>query len=131
MDSAQPLLCTCSPSSSYFQNCKSQSVPEGLSTMSQQCKCKPQPSREYIYVPRQTPQQLQQTHNCSCHNLRQMVAATSGASAAVAAHANPNANDAFKNTAPLSSSTMPKCKLKRSQSLSRPMTYVEQMTTSV
>ncbi|XP_075151178.1 uncharacterized protein LOC142225287 [Haematobia irritans] len=139
MDSTQPLLCTCSPSSSYFQSCKSQSVPEGLSTMSQQCKCKPQPSREYIYVPRQlsqhphhqTPSQhlqqqhlLQHNHNCSCHNLKQLVS-----NAGV--HSN-TLGKPFKDTLPPhASATMPKCKLKRSQSLSRPMTYVEQMTTSV
>ncbi|XP_061392050.1 uncharacterized protein LOC133327549 [Musca vetustissima] len=135
MDSTQPLLCTCSPSS-YFSNCKSQSVPEGLSTMSQQCKCKPtsQPSREYIYVPRHHQQallppsshNLQSTsnHNCSCHNL-QKLAQSSGNSNLVGSK--------LSSTGPAAhqSATMPKCKLKRSQSLSRPMTYVEQMTTSV
>lgn len=143
MDSTQPLLCTCSPSS-YLQNCKSQSVPEGLSTMSQQCKCKSQPSREYIYVPRhltsqqphashaahlQQQQQLlsNQSHNCSCHNLKQLAGPT-------ATLANTNSlTKPFKETPGphTSSATIPKCKLKRSQSLSRPMTYVEQMTTSV
>uniref|UniRef100_A0A1I8MPA2 Major facilitator superfamily (MFS) profile domain-containing protein n=1 Tax=Musca domestica TaxID=7370 RepID=A0A1I8MPA2_MUSDO len=139
MDSAQPLLCTCSPSS-YFQSCKSQSVPEGLSTMSQQCKCKSvQPSREYIYVPRhhqpalmpashlQQPQQQPTNHNCSCHNLKQLVQSSGNSNLL-------SSNKLFKDpSAGLHSaaSTMPKCKLKRSQSLSRPMTYVEQMTTSV
>uniref|UniRef100_A0A1I8PA67 Major facilitator superfamily (MFS) profile domain-containing protein n=1 Tax=Stomoxys calcitrans TaxID=35570 RepID=A0A1I8PA67_STOCA len=145
MDSNQPLLCTCSPSSGYFQSCKSQSVPEGLSTMSQQCKCKPQPSREYIYVPRQLshqPQQLpphlqthqqqqqhqlQQTHNCSCHNLKQL-----GSGVGVGPHITNALSKPFKDSfGPHASATIPKCKLRRSQSLSRPMTYVEQMTTSV
>ncbi|XP_073827361.1 uncharacterized protein [Musca autumnalis] len=140
MDSAQPLLCTCSPSSSYFQSCKSQSVPEGLSTMSQQCKCKPtQPAaREYIYVPRHQQALLppsttphSSNHNCSCHNLKQLTQSSG--------NSNLLSNKPFKDptttttatTGPHSSATIPKCKLKRSQSLSRPMTYVEQMTTSV
>ncbi|TMW54888.1 hypothetical protein DOY81_000121, partial [Sarcophaga bullata] len=131
MDAGQPLLCTCSPNA-YFQNCKSQSVPEGLSTMSQQCKCKPQSSREYIYVPRHLAHQHQQLqplrHNCSCHNLDKSLttASTNTATASILTR------NIFKDTAPIhSASTIPKCRLKRSQSLSRPITYVEQMTTSV
>ena len=133
MDAGQPLLCTCSPNA-YFQNCKSQSVPEGLSTMSQQCKCKPQSSREYIYIPRNLAQQHQQQlqplrHNCSCHNFDKslMTASTNTATPSILTR------NVFKdNTAPIhSTSTIPKCRLKRSQSLSRPITYVEQMTTSV
>lgn len=132
MDNTQPLLCTCSPSQ-YFQSCKSQSVPEGLSTMSQQCKCKVQPSREYIYVPRQLTQQPQ-AHHCSCHNLDKSLAT---ATTTTTISASNQSRNVFKDTGPQqqqqqhSSATIPKCKLKRSQSLSRPITYVEQMTTSV
>ncbi|KAM7353347.1 uncharacterized protein ACRADG_005441 [Cochliomyia hominivorax] len=130
METAQPLLCTCSPSQ-YFQNCKSQSVPEGLSTMAQQCKCKLQPSREYIYVPRQLTQQPQ-AHHCSCHNLDKSLAT---ATTTTTISASNQSRNVFKDTGPQqqqhSTATIPKCKLKRSQSLSRPITYVEQMTTSV
>ncbi|KNC25389.1 hypothetical protein FF38_07564 [Lucilia cuprina] len=130
VENTQPLLCTCSPSS-YFQNCKSQSVPEGLSTMSQQCKCKPQPSREYIYVPRQLAQQPLAQH-CSCQNLDKSLAT---ATTTTTISASNQSRNVFKDTGPAvathSTATIPKCKLKRSQSLSRPITYVEQMTTSV
>ena len=133
MDAGQPLLCTCSPNA-YFQNCKSQSVPEGLSAMSQQCKCKPHSSREYIYIPRHLAQQHQQLqsvrYNCSCHNLDKSLT-TASTNTATASSLTRNV---FKDNtaAPIqSTSTMPKCRLKRSQSLSRPITYVEQMTTSV
>lgn len=131
MEANQPLLCTCS-SNAYFPNCKSQSVPEGLSTMSQQCKCKTQSSRDYIYVPRHLALQHQQlptlTHNCSCHNLDKSL--TTG-STNIATNSI-LARNVFKDSVPIySTSTIPKCRLKRSQSLSRPMTYIEQMTTSV
>ncbi|XP_065355383.1 uncharacterized protein LOC135949864 [Calliphora vicina] len=131
IDNAQPLLCTCSPNS-YFQNCKSQSVPEGLSTMAQQCKCKPQPSREYIYVPRQlaAQQQQPQTQHCSCQNLDKSLATATTTTTTISA--SNQSRNIFKDTGPAhSTATIPKCKLKRSQSLSRPITYVEQMTTSV
>ncbi|XP_043661816.1 uncharacterized protein LOC122625849 [Drosophila teissieri] len=125
----QPLICTCSspnrnpvtygthgptgppgppgpPSST-----RSRSVPEGLSTMSQQCNCRqgpasvPAPTREFIYVPHAYAS-LQRTPH------RHSQGAGSG-------------NSALRNN--------PQCRLKRSQSLCRPnaVQFVEQITTSV
>ncbi|XP_037884068.1 monocarboxylate transporter 2 isoform X1 [Glossina fuscipes] len=114
----QPLLCTCSPSL-YLQNCKSQSVPEGLSTIAQQCKCRTQPSREIVYIPRAP----SQSRFCPCYHCHQHRTNTKS---------NFMRKDAITSVATNNApSTMPRCKLKRSQSLSRPLQFVEQMTTSV
>nr|XP_044251175.1 uncharacterized protein LOC108064254 [Drosophila takahashii] len=125
----QPLICTCSipnrnpvtygahgappPSSST----RSRSVPEGLSTMSQQCNCRqgpatfPAPTREFIYVPHAYASLQRTPHRHS-----------QGAGSGSGAGGNPSA---LRNN--------PQCRLKRSQSLSRPsaVQFVEQITTSV
>ncbi|XP_068150941.1 uncharacterized protein [Drosophila tropicalis] len=130
----QPLICTCSSPNSTTtntqthttntnaygsgglahiptaaQSARSRSVPEGLSTMSQQCNCRhsaapptnTHPTREFIYVPhayaslQRTSQQQRQQRQPNNNNLQQ-------------------------------------CRLKRSQSLCRPpVHFVEQITTSV
>ncbi|EDW64667.2 uncharacterized protein Dvir_GJ21180 [Drosophila virilis] len=116
----QPLICTCSPNSTTYgggSSARSRSVPEGLSTMSQQCNCRhgagvaavAAPSREFIYVPHAYAS-LQRTP----HRQSPGAAAGTGAgSSCQAARGNPQ------------------CRLKRSQSLCRPVHFVEQITTSV
>ncbi|XP_017076006.2 LOW QUALITY PROTEIN: uncharacterized protein LOC108111149 [Drosophila eugracilis] len=122
----QPLICTCSSPSrnpvTYGTSAphgppsstRSRSVPEGLSTMSQQCNCRqgpatvPAPTREFIYVPHAYAS-LQRTPH------RHSQGSGSGSAG----------NSALRNN--------PQCRLKRSQSLCRPtaVQFVEQITTSV
>ncbi|XP_017110676.1 uncharacterized protein LOC108134747 [Drosophila elegans] len=118
----QPLICTCSSSTSPNRtfgqphppsSTRSRSVPEGLSSMSQQCNCRqgpapfPPPTREFIYVPHAYAS-LQRTPH------RQSQGSSSG-----------GGNATLRNN--------PQCRLKRSQSLCRPnaVQFVEQITTSV
>ncbi|XP_017155244.2 uncharacterized protein LOC108164151 [Drosophila miranda] len=131
----QALICTCSPSTTTTtattyggghmagaNSTRSRSVPEGLSTMSQQCNCRhgqaatgsgsgPGPTREFIYVPHAYAS-LQRTPH------RHSQGAGGGASAG-------GGCQTLRNN--------PQCRLKRSQSLCRPGTvqFVEQITTSV
>lgn len=126
----QPLICTCSSPnrnpvtygthgptgpSGPPSSTRSRSVPEGLSTMSQQCNCRQgpatfaAPTREFIYVPHAYAS-LQRTP----HRHSQGAGSGSGPG-----------NSALRNN--------PQCRLKRSQSLCRPnaVQFVEQITTSV
>lgn len=118
----QPLICTCSPNSTTYgggggSSARSRSVPEGLSTMSQQCNCRhgsgvaagAAPSREFIYVPHAYASLQRTPHRQS----RQTGAGVGPGNSCQAARSNPQ------------------CRLKRSQSLSRPVHFVEQITTSV
>ncbi|EDV31231.2 uncharacterized protein Dana_GF15251 [Drosophila ananassae] len=132
----QPLICTCSSPNNnpttYGQttthSTRSRSVPEGLSTMSQQCNCRhgsgtipglgqgpgSGPTREFIYVPhayaslQRTPTHRQGQRSGEAGSL-------GGGGACSALRSNPQ------------------CRLKRSQSLCRPtaVQFVEQITTSV
>ncbi|XP_036328523.1 uncharacterized protein LOC118740892 [Rhagoletis pomonella] len=120
----QPLLCTCNQgSTNYLQNSRSRSVPEGLSTIGNQlCRCKTVTgtaaasavgssntlSREVIYLPRHD---LGYDFGTKCRNHQRGVAATT-----VIQHG---------------AATTPRYRHRRSQSLSKPLQYVEQITTSV
>ncbi|XP_012159721.1 uncharacterized protein LOC101455298 [Ceratitis capitata] len=133
----QPLLCTCNQgSTNYLQNSRSRSVPEGLSTIGNHlCRCKNQTttttaaptaatsrfgsstalSREVIYLPRHD-----HDYNFSCrHHQRGVGAAATTATAAAVA--------AIQHGA----ATTPRTRHRRTQSLSKPLQYVEQITTSV
>ncbi|XP_030383874.1 monocarboxylate transporter 7 [Scaptodrosophila lebanonensis] len=107
----QPLICTCSPSSNYGASSRSRSVPEGLSTMSQQCNCRPHtaPSRDFIYVPHAYASLQRTPHR----------------------HTQPAPGPAAGCQQTLRGQGTPQCRLKRSQSLCRPVHFVEQITTSV
>ncbi|XP_053958188.1 uncharacterized protein LOC128863195 [Anastrepha ludens] len=126
----QPLLCTCNQgSTNYLQNSRSRSVPEGLSTIGNQlCRCKTTTagaasgvgsstalSREVIYLPRHD---LDYDFACRHHQRGVGAAATTAAAAAAAAIQH-------------GAATTPRYRHRRSQSLSKPLQYVEQITTSV
>ncbi|KAH8238032.1 hypothetical protein KR032_011491 [Drosophila birchii] len=140
----QPLICTCSSpngqphahSSSYglpaASSARSRSVPEGLSTMSQQCNCRhgpgvgghTGPTREFIYVPHAYAS-LQRTPH------RHSQGAGSGSGSGPGAGAGGGAATSGASCSALRNN--PQCRLKRSQSLCRPtaVQFVEQITTSV
>ncbi|XP_037961004.1 uncharacterized protein LOC119690083 [Teleopsis dalmanni] len=101
-DLTPPLLCTCN-STSFMQNSRSQSVPEGLSSKSQQCMCKP--STQYLFVPKSPAQSQSYTKDC-CHSSRDIHIQ----------HRGLNTPGYFRQ---------------RSKSLSKPIHLVEQITTSV
>ncbi|XP_028898653.1 uncharacterized protein LOC105216139 [Zeugodacus cucurbitae] len=128
----QPLLCTCNQgSTNYLQNSRSRSVPEGLSTIGNQlCRCKTTAtpaatttsrlgsstalSREVIYLPRHD-----HDYDFTCRHHQRGVgaaAATATAAAVAAIHG---------------AATTPRYRHRRTQSLSKPLQYVEQITTSV
>ncbi|XP_067624694.1 uncharacterized protein [Eurosta solidaginis] len=124
----QPLLCTCNQgSTNYLQNSRSRSVPEGLSTIGNQvCRCKTAAtavqdtgpstglSREFIYLPRH---ELDYDYGaCRHHQWAMGTARSTAATAGVLQHG---------------AATTPRYRHRRSQSLSKPFQYVEQITTSV
>ncbi|XP_034668028.1 uncharacterized protein LOC117901403, partial [Drosophila subobscura] len=147
-DGRQALICTCSPSTTTTtatnyggghmagahlagggggggaNSTRSRSVPEGLSTMSQQCNCRhgsglgpgAGPTREFIYVPHAYASLQRTPHRHS----QGAGTAAGGAGGAVG-----GACQTMRNN--------PQCRLKRSQSLCRPgaVQFVEQITTSV
>lgn len=130
----QPLICTCSPNSTTYgggSSARSRSVPEGLSTMSQQCNCRhgagvaavAAPSREFIYVPHAYASLQRTPHRQGRH----MPGTGGGGGGGVAgAAAGTGAGSSCQATR-----GNPQCRLKRSQSLCRPVHFVEQITTSV
>ncbi|XP_060644561.1 monocarboxylate transporter 7 [Drosophila nasuta] len=132
----QQLICTCSspPSTTYGgvgagSSARSRSVPEGLSTMSQQCNCRhgagvptAAPSREFIYVPHAYASLQRTPHRQSRQTGGGAAAAGTGAGAGATGATNSGCSATSRN---------PQCRLKRSQSLCRPVHFVEQITTSV
>ncbi|XP_022231984.2 uncharacterized protein LOC111080585 [Drosophila obscura] len=138
----QALICTCSPSTTTTtattygghmaggaNSTRSRSVPEGLSTMSQQCNCRhgqasgsgtgpgPGPTREFIYVPHAYASLQRTPHRHS--------QGAGGPGTATGAGAGAGGCQTMRSN--------PQCRLKRSQSLCRPgaVQFVEQITTSV